>query len=293
MTLTNTFFSPTENMVLRPFCLRLGFFRRVLMAAVVAVSCGTVSAQGLLFNLPQDGTGVEYEGEISYVSIRADIAEGKETITKAREMSIKSVGREDAQFEGVVQPCRWVEIKVVTGNAGEAGIDPGPVGSRIYKLLVPESKVIATDSDENGIPNVVLPIVKGWRRSGESEVRPITSKAIAFYPTICQLANYPEPEVIAEVETPQTKAANMSFTAKHLKGRFVMERPESRSINEGHFWVSSEVPFGLARWEVTVTREQKESTAPRESFQEVASTTSTMSVRKLLNVAESELITPQ
>lgn len=264
-------------------------------AALVTV-CGfatVASAQGLIFNLPEDGTGVEYEGEIVYVTVRTDIAEGKETITKAREMSIKSVGREDADFDGTVQPCRWIEIKVVTGNAGEAGIDPGPVGSRIYKVLIPESKIIATPADADSIPNVVLPIVRGYRRSGEAEVRPITSEAISFYPTICQLMNYPDPEVVAATETPQTKATNMSFNARHLKGRLVMERTESRSTNEAHFWVTDEVPFGLARWEVSVTREQKESTAPRDSFQEVSTTTSTMSVRRLLQIAESELIIPQ
>ncbi|MEQ9408402.1 MAG: hypothetical protein RIK87_11775 [Fuerstiella sp.] len=253
----------------------------------------TAGAQGLIFNLPEDGTGVEYEGEITYVTVRTDIAAGKESITKAREMSIKSVGREDAEFEGQIQPCRWIEIKVITGTAGEAGIDPGPVGSRIYKVLVPESKILATAVDADLIPNIMLPVVRGYRRSGEAQVRPLKSSAIAFYPTICQLLNYPEPELIAASETPQTKATNMSFNAKHLKGRVVMERTESRSTNEAHFWITDEVPFGLARWEVTVTREQKESTAPRDSFQEVVTTSSTMSVRRLLPIAESELIIPQ
>ncbi|GAB5441112.1 MAG: hypothetical protein Fues2KO_14610 [Fuerstiella sp.] len=252
----------------------------------------SADAQGLIFSLPQDGTGVEYEGEISYVTVRADIAEGKETITKARELSIKSVGQEMAEFEGQTQPCRWIEIKVTTGTAGEGGIDPGPVGSRIYKLLVPESKVLDAAADADGIPNITLPIVKGWRRSGEAGVRAMNSAAFSFYPTICQLAHYPDPEVVAPVETPSLKATDLSVSAKHMKGRIVVERPESRSTNEAHFWVSDQVPFGLARWEVTVTREQKESTATRDKFLEVATTTSTMSVRRILNTAESELQVP-
>ena len=136
------------------------------LATMIAGTCSpTLYAQGLIFNLPQDGTGVEYEGEIAYTTVRPDLAEGKETITKARELSIKSVGRENAEWDGQVQPCRWIEIKVNTGNAGEAGIDPGPVGSRIYKVLVPESKILNASSDNNGIPNIMLPIVKGYRRS--------------------------------------------------------------------------------------------------------------------------------
>lgn len=264
----------------------------VLLICILTGGLPSAMAQGLIFRLPEDGTGVEYEGDITYVSVRADIAEGKETITKARELSLKSVGQEMAEYNGRMQPCRWIEIKVTTGTAGEAGIDPGPVGSRIYKLLIPETKVLNAPVDEDGIPHIMLPVVKGWRRSGEAGVRPMTSQAFAFYPTICQLAHYPDPEVVAEVESPPLKANDLSVSARHMKGRVVKERPESRSTNEAHFWVSEQVPFGLARWEVTVTREQKESTATRDKFLEVATTTSTMSVRKILNVAESELQVP-
>lgn len=271
------------------FSLRSGF--QLLTALSFLMAAGQASAQGLIFSLPEDGKGVEYEGTITYTTVRADIDEGRETITKAREMSIKSVGKTEAEFNGQMQPCRWIEIKIVTGTAGEGGIDPGPVGSRIYSVLVPESKIISTATDADSIPNITLPIVKGYRRSGEAQRRDIKSKAISFYPTICQLVNYPEPEVVAEAETPETKSPDQ-FTARHLKGRMVMERPESRSTNEGHFWVSEGVPFGLARWEVTVTREQKESTASRDDFKEVTTTTSEMSVRKLIPNAEPELIIP-
>ena len=72
----------------------------------------------------------------------------------------------------------------------------------------------------------------------------------------------------------------------------VMERPQSRSTNEGHFWISQDVPFGLARWEVVVTREEKESTATRDTFKAVSTIKSTMSVKRLLPQAESELVTP-
>ncbi|MEZ6124752.1 MAG: hypothetical protein R3C49_16510 [Planctomycetaceae bacterium] len=249
--------------------------------------------QGLIFHLPEDFTGVEYKGEVEYVAVRDDLEDGKEIIRKERELTIKSVGREDAEFEGTIQPCRWIEIKIVTGDEGAAGIDPGPVGSRIYKVLVPESKVIAEPADSTEVPNIMLPIVKGYRRSGEAEVRQITGNAMGIYPTICQLMNYPDPEVIAEAETPQTRATNLSFSARHLRGQMTMERPESQTISDAHYWVSREVPFGLARWEVTVVRKKKESAAPRDSFTEVSTTKSTMSVSRVIPNAESELVTAQ
>ncbi|MCP4786161.1 MAG: hypothetical protein GY903_33425 [Fuerstiella sp.] len=262
-----------------------------LAALVASLASAPALAQGLIFHLPEDGTGVEYEGEIIQENVRPDIADGKETLKWSREISIKSVGREEAEFEGTVQPCRWIEIKVVTGDPGAAGIDPGPVGARIYKVLVPESKVLDTALDGDSVPNVMLPIVKGHWRLGENEVKVIKSPALRINPTVCWLSNYLEPVVVSPSESPQTKAANRSFNARHLKGETVMERPQSRSTNEGHFWVTPEVPFGLARWEVVVTRERKESTAPRNTFAEVSTIKSTMSVKRILDIAESELNT--
>jgi len=250
-------------------------------------------AQGLLFYIPEDKTGIEYEGTVEQTTVRADIAEGKESTMKAREMSIKSVGRQDAEFEGVVQPCRWIEIKIVTGTAGEAGIDPGPVGARIYKVLVPEAKIIAEAQDADSVPNITLPIIKGYRRTGESQVQTLSSNALGIYPTVSQLINYPVQEVVASSESPQTKATNMSFNAKHIRGRHVMESKDTRSTNEGHMWITPEVPFGLVRWEVVVTREKKETTATRDNFREVETTRTIMSVKRILNSAESELVTPK
>jgi hypothetical protein len=265
-------------------------YATVMSLAVMFCAATNCCAQGLILHLPEDGTGVEYEGVLTQENVRPDLPDGKETLQWSRELSIKSIGREDADYNGTVQPCRWIEIKVVTGSAGAAGIDPGPVGARIYKVLVPESKIIDTAVDADTIPNHMLPIVKGYRRLGESQVQEIRSLALRVYPTISLLTNYDDVETIATAETPQTNAPQ-SFSARRLKGTLTMERPMSRSTNVGEFWVSREVPFGLARWEVTVTREEKESTAPRDQFRNVSTVKSVMSVKRLLTTAESELVT--
>jgi len=268
------------------------YTRQVFAAICLLILAAPAKAQGLLFYLPEDGTGVEYEGTVELTSIRPDIPDGKETITKARELSIKSVGREDAMFEGAMQACRWIEIKVVTGSTGAAGIDPGPVGARIYKVLVPEAKIIDKAADARSIPNITLPIVRGFRRTGESAVQPLKTNGLGIYPTICHLVNYEAPEVVSAADTPQVKAQNLSFTARHLRGQQVMESTTARSTNEGNFWVTNEVPFGLARWQVVVVREKKESTATRENFTEVQTTRSTMSVKSIITDAETEIVTP-
>lgn len=250
----------------------------------------SANAQGLLWYLPEDNTGVEYQGSITTETVREDLEDGKEEIRKERQMTIKSVGRENAEYNGEMQPCRWIEIKVITGEAGAAGIDPGPVGQRIYKVLVPEAKIIDGPKDDSDVENIMIPIVKGFRRNGESAVQPIKTKALAFYPTICQLMAYPELEVIASSETPQMKATNLSVNARHLKGTVAIERPESRTEAEADMWVSQEVPFGLARWESVVVQKKKESTAPRSAFAASRTTKSEMSVSRVLTSAESELV---
>lgn len=263
------------------------FVAAVCCFPAAAPSCG----QGLIFSLPEDGTGIEYEGTVVQEMVRAELPEGKETLSWNRELTIKSVGREDAEFQGVMQPCRWIEIKVVTGKSEASGIDTGPAGARVYKVLVPESKVSDTAADEDSIPNAVLPIVKGYRRLGEESVEEISSRGLVVYPTLCLLANYPDPDVVARSETVESVGGREAYDSRHLKGITVRERTDSRSTNEGEFWVSRDVPFGLAGWSVRVIREVKGSTEERSGFRQVSTVTSDMKVRDTFGSAESELIT--
>lgn len=259
-----------------------------VFVGVCVLNAATATAQGLIFFLPEDGTAVEYEGTLTQSTGEQDTA----PLTWTTELSIKSVGKEQAEFEGQVQDCRWIEIKVVTGKSGAAGIDPGPVGARIYKVLVPESKVNAEPVDGDAIPNQMLPIVKGYRRLGEEAIKEIRTPALRVYPTITLLTNYENPEVVATADVPEVLAPGLSVTAKRMKGQLVMERPESRSTNTGEYWVTPDVPFGLARWVVSVTREEKESTAPRSDFRPVVTVQVDMKVKRIRQDAESELVTP-
>ncbi len=264
--------------------------RLAIAVTVVAMSwifTSSAKAQGLIFNLPEDGTAVEYEGTLT----QATGPDDQEPLSWTCELSIKSVGSEDAEYEGQVQPCRWIEIKTLTGKAGAAGIDPGPVGARIYKVLVPESKVITDSVDADNVPNDMLPIVRGFRRLGEEAVREIKTPALRIYPTISLLTNYDNPEVIATNSQPEVIQQGPPITAKQMKGKFVMERAESRSTNEGEYWVSKDVPFGLARWIVSVTREEKESTAPRSDFHVVNIVSVDMKLKRQRSNVESELVT--
>lgn len=259
---------------------------RLLTFASLAVTGSAVSAQGLIFHLPEDGSMVEYEGTLT----QATSVDDEKPLTWTCELTIKSVGREDAEFEGRMQPCRWVEIKVLTGNAGAAGLDPGPVGSRIYRVLVPESKINEEWKDKDGIPNDMLPIVKGYRRLGEEGVEPIKTSALRYFPTISLLTNYLEPEKVADNEVPDTILQGAGITAVHWRGKTVMESQKTRSTNEGEYWVSKTVPFGLARWVVTVTTEEKDLAANRSDFKVAVVKKVDMKLRRIRENAESELV---
>ena len=86
------------------------------LVVVSWIEAPLVNAQGLIFHLPEDGKAVEYEGTLTQATGPDDQA----PLTWTCELSIKSVGREEAEFEGKVQPCRWIEIKTLTGTAGAA-----------------------------------------------------------------------------------------------------------------------------------------------------------------------------
>ena len=244
-------------------------------------------AQSLIFFLPEDGKSVEYEGTL----VQSTGPDDPAPLSWTCELSIKSVGEEMAEFEGVQQPCRWIEIKTLTGKAGAAGIDPGPVGARIYKVLVPESKIIASEADADGIPNEMLPIVRGFRRLGEEAIKEIRTPTLRTYPTITMLTNYQQLEEVASADVPEVIAQGLSISARRMKGLTKMERPESRSTNEGEYWVTEDVPFGLARWVVTVTTEEKPSAAPVADFKRVCIKKIDMKLKRIRDNAESELVT--
>jgi hypothetical protein len=265
--------------MIRPSVLQLLLFGFAVLQGPIAM------AQGLIFELPEDGSLVEYEGTLT----QGVSADDENPLSWDCELSIKSVGKTDEVFEGVMQPCRWIEIRTMTGKSGAAGLDPGLIGSRIYKVLVPESKIIADNVDGIGIPNEMLPILRGWRRIGEDKEQQIRTSALRFYPTITLLTTYPEITTISTNAVPEIKLQSPQISAVHRNGNVVLESPTSRSTNTADFWVSKDVPFGLARWTVTITTEKKDLTAPRSDFQTTVVKTLDMQLRRIDSNAESEL----
>ncbi|MEX2288453.1 MAG: hypothetical protein WD648_15255 [Planctomycetaceae bacterium] len=259
-------------------------WRHAAIALAVLAQCfvggvASARAQGLIWELPPEGTLVHYEGTITQTDFRLDAPgaedSGDVTAQWIGHLTIKSLKSEMAEFNGKMQSCRWLEFVVATGKS-EEGLNAGPVGERIYKVLVPESRVIAAQVDAENIPVAFLPIVKGYRKLGNKDATPIESNVLQVYPLIALVIHHKSLKPQGEANDLEirlgedTSAQRKPVKATKLVGVTQMERASSRSKNESTLWRSTDVPFGLAKWEVTQNLWSKEDTDPPDAFKQVS-----------------------
>lgn len=266
---------------------------KILIALVVGLGCGTsprAIAQGLIWKLPVDGTWIRYEGTYQQIETRSNTGGTDLTIQWIQHLTIKSVGQQEVELNGQVVPCRWLEFKVQTGKKSEAGINPGPVGASIYKVLVPESRVIGKLTDDETIPVSFLPIVKGFRKDGEKPVEELTGSVLQIYPKIALFRHYTTLEKEGEPEPLDLSVG--SATAQKWKGKHEAENLQNHTVHEAELWRSDDVPFGLAQWSVKLTMERKGENDPRSAFKQVAQTLVEMKAQETGTDAKSEVETP-
>ncbi len=257
------------------------------LAAMGLLAAGEADAQGLIWNLPADGSWVRYEGTYSQLVRRPESAEGDLQLEWTRHLTIKSVGSVEEEFQGQTQPCRWLEIKVTTAQEA-AVLEPGPGGERLYKILVPERAIQGRVNDEAGILVSFLPVVRGYRKIGDEAPQPIESGVFQIYPLVSYLRHYrelrAESTTPAEVDIPLNAVAAVEY-----RGAMTVESTQTRSANEATLWRSDDVPFGLAKWIVRDTREEKHPSQPRDQFRETMEVSVEMSAHETGNDATSEL----
>lgn len=247
-------------------------------------------AQGLIWKLPADGTWIRYEGTYQQIETRSNTGGTDLTIQWIQHLTIKSVGQQEAEFEGKTVPCRWLEFKVQTGKKSEAGINPGPVGAAIYKVLVPEHRVIGKLADDETIPVSFLPIVKGYRKDGEKPVEEMTGSVFQIFPKVALIRHYNTLEKDGEPESLDLGIG--SVTAQKWKGKHEAENLQNHTVHEAELWRSDEVPFGLAQWNVKLSMERKGSNEPRSAFKQESQTLVEMKALETGTDAKSEIETP-
>ena len=243
-----------------------------MVVAVLALANGAC-AQGLLWSLPDDGSWVRYEGTYTQMVRRPDSSAGDLTLEWRRNVTIKSVGREEHAYAlpnqpPAPQPCRWIELKVETGRASEGVLDAGPGGIRMYKLLVPESAIKGATLEDIGNGRTMfisyIPFVKGYRKLGDEPAQELSDGVFQLYPVVSLLRHYRDFESGGQ-ESASVPAG--SFTCERFNGNLVMETPVKRSTNSCELFRSDEVPFGVAKWTATSVSEKKGSTDPRSEFE--------------------------
>jgi hypothetical protein len=167
-------------------------------------------------------------------------------------------------------------------------VPAGPGDTYIYKVLIPAERVIGDIVDEQGIPATFLPVVKGWRKIGQRDAEEVTEKALAVYPTISLVTYYSNLKAEGE-ESQQVQVGADAVTARLFKGSRVFQKNTNRSTNAATLWRSDEVPFGLARFQVSVTQEKKELSATADEFKQTSLIEVEMAVVATGNDARSEL----
>ena len=262
----------------------------VCLVLLIAGGAGAspLQAQGLIWRLPDDGAWIRYEGTVKNKQLRPESSEGDLELEWQRALTIKSIGQETAKFQGVDTPCRWIEITSVVGRPSEAGLDPGPVGKRIYKVLVPEKRIIGQIADSQGIPETLIPIVKGFRKIGERDAEPVEQKMLSVDPMLVMIAYYPDlkPD---ETEPEALDLPLGALTAQKYTGTEILETETNRTTQEGALWVSKEAPFGLAKFQVKTVLLTKDLTAPKDEFTPTAELVVEMSAVESGTDARSEL----
>lgn len=258
----------------------------VLVGLLLGLS-SVARAQGLIWKLPDDGTWVRYEGNYKQILSRASTGQADVEINFIQHLTIKSVGKEDAEFEGKTVPCRWLEFKIQTGKKSEAGINPGPVGQAIYKVLVPESRVIGKLEDDATIPVSFLSCVKGFRKEGAKETEPLGSSVLQIFPKIALIRHYNTLDKDGEPESIDLPTG--AVTAQKWKGKHEAEDFKNHTVHEAELFRCDEAPFGLAQWTVKITMERKEDREPRSEFKQVSQTIAEMKLLEQGTDAKTEI----
>ncbi|GAB4134823.1 MAG: hypothetical protein Tsb009_00310 [Planctomycetaceae bacterium] len=280
---------------------------RVLLSFVVTgflltFSARPASAQGLLWKLPEQETfSVLYYGTFT----QKDISQGNtgaapEPIVWHREIIVKSLKKAQGYYDGVQVNCRWIEISVRTGKFDE-DIDTGPAGKRVYKVLVPESKVVGKTKDDDTIFVSMLPIardkdgkVMGVKKIGNTSPKRMTAPVLHIYPILSLLHHYrtltpaPAENAITVAGRQVSPDAYQKFTATRI-----IESPSRRTENTATLYFTDLVPTRLAKWEVKVVHKTKNSSQSRAQFRPTLEFSSSMTARTITqNNVQSQLPEP-
>jgi hypothetical protein len=140
-----------------------------LISVVLALSTGSAWADGLLYQLPADGSWVLYD---ALVTMTRENDRGVETQNVKEESSLKMSSVGTSMEDGIL--CRWIEFNLTIKFDNTENVI-------VAKILIPESSLVA---GKNPVENRI----RGWIRNGiKSEVVELTDDNLGPIPVF--LAN--------------------------------------------------------------------------------------------------------
>jgi len=272
------------------------------VAALVFAAQQPAAAQGLIWKLPAaEKFTLEYSGTYTQDDLPAPPtpANAAKKPEIRRKLIVKSLGKDKGYHNGKLVDCRVLEFTISTGEVGDGEIvDSGPGARRTYKALVPESAIVGSTHDKDGIFASMLPVatdqsgkkIYGLIKIGDAPARDMKVPVLQTYPLLTLLQHYrslkkvssPGAEMIAGMQVPAGQYTKYSAT-------MVVESPSSRSTNTAEIIRTDRVPTGLGSWKVTLVREEKNSAQSRSEFKKVTTITTNLVCREIKMDATSEL----
>ena len=131
----------------------------LLLCFALLAETQQAAAQGLIRRLPtQEKMTAVYRGTYTQINGDEKTSDKTETLEWDRELKIKSLSKSKGFYQGKEVDCRWFEIEIKTGKNVDGDIVPGKSGLRIYKILVPDAKVLDSNRDADTIFVSMIPI---------------------------------------------------------------------------------------------------------------------------------------
>jgi hypothetical protein len=201
-----------------------------LAIAAILVSVAPAIADGIISQLPPDGSWVQYD-----VTGEALEPSGNVSVTLKGTFKLSSVGRE--MLDG--NPCRWIEIETaIEFGRGEEKREL----TEIVKLLVPEKFLV------NG-QNPSAHVLKAWKQDGQGvarelnlkgdDAREVTSLDEIFHGPL----NLKETKEDVALETP---AGN--FRCQSIKAKQIPEQRDAPVEFSTQTWLADKTPFGVVAY---------------------------------------------
>lgn len=124
-----------------------------ILAVLWTISCLAAPSwgQGLVWNLPESGTWVRYEGEYQQTTSRP---EGDVSLSWQHILEIRCLERETAEWKEAETVCVWLEFESTTGTLVDGELEPGPGSKRLYKILVPEKEILGKEFLKLEVPRL-------------------------------------------------------------------------------------------------------------------------------------------